>query len=155
MISKGTKKHVPDDNEMDAHHRKRSHTNTVKYMADTNTVETLAHFLNESDFDKFHQYRLESHGILQVGQHLERQPDVPSSFYDNIALEDNLTCRHHSMTVLPLKTTRQPFQYLSFPSTCDQRCFLTFMAMQQEQYENNQNIYRKLDKKQLLVSPLP
>ncbi|KAI9025263.1 hypothetical protein CLU79DRAFT_81777 [Phycomyces nitens] len=88
------KRHAPEANE-DAHQRKRSHVmeegssaSADESVTDTNMVETLARFLNGSDFSKFHQYRLESHGIIQVGKHLGRQPDVPSSVYDSIALED-------------------------------------------------------------------
>ncbi|KAI8079949.1 uncharacterized protein BX664DRAFT_317841 [Halteromyces radiatus] len=57
-------------------------------MADINMVNIMNDFLNASNFSRFHQYRLESHGIIQVGLHIQRQPDVPPRFYDEVVLEN-------------------------------------------------------------------
>ncbi|CAO3600838.1 unnamed protein product [Absidia cylindrospora] len=47
----------------------------------------IADFMNHGDFSHIRQYRLESHGIFEIGYGIRRQPDVPALLYDNLSLE--------------------------------------------------------------------
>ncbi|CAO3601437.1 unnamed protein product [Absidia cylindrospora] len=71
----------------------------TKATSGASIVEIMTSYLDANNFSRFHRYRLESHGIIQTGKNIHRQPDVPSAFYDQFINEVKPpTFPHHKVT---------------------------------------------------------
>ncbi|CAO3601294.1 unnamed protein product [Absidia cylindrospora] len=53
-----------------------------------NIVDILTDFLQRADNNGLHEYRLEDHGVFQIGVSIPRQQDVPDILYDHLPLDD-------------------------------------------------------------------